>query len=149
MTTVLPDAALSPYAAGLLRVATVPEAAADDPTPGRVVDAARLSDRELGVLLAAAHRLLPVDPAYWVKLGVTAACQQRQPVFTPESCAALLSALVDELAQPWGQGNPVLAVNALLRCEGVCKKNGVTPDQGAAPDDRDDDGRGYFRGGEE
>ncbi|WP_433319615.1 DUF4132 domain-containing protein [Micromonospora chersina] len=118
MTTVLPDAVLSPYAAGLLRVVTVPEAAADDPGTRRVVDASQLSDRELGVLLAAAYRLLPVDPAHWVKLGLTAACQQRQPVFTPESCAALLSALVDELAQPWGYGNPVLAVNALLRCEG-------------------------------
>ncbi|MFG2109317.1 DUF4132 domain-containing protein [Micromonospora chersina] len=118
MTTVLPDAVLSPYAAGLLRVVTVPEATADDPIARQVVDTSRLSDRELGVLLAAAYRLLPVDPAHWVKLGITSACQQRQPVFTPESCAALLSALVDELAQPWGYGNPVLAVNALLRCEG-------------------------------
>ncbi|MET8835934.1 DUF4132 domain-containing protein [Micromonospora sp. NPDC004540] len=118
MTAVLPDATLSPYAAGLLRVMTVPEAAAEDPVDGRVVDGSRLSDRELGVLLAAAYRLVPVDPAHWVRLGVTSACQRRQPAFTPESCAALLSALVDELTQPWGYGNPVLAVNALLRCEG-------------------------------
>ncbi|MEV4543334.1 DUF4132 domain-containing protein [Micromonospora echinaurantiaca] len=117
MTAVLPDADLSPYAASLLRLLTVPEAA-DEPVAGRVVDASRLSDRELGVLLAAAYRLLPVDPAHWVKLGVMDACRQRQPAFTPESCAAMLSALVNDVAQPWGSGNPVLAVSALLRCEG-------------------------------
>jgi hypothetical protein len=120
MTAVVPEAALSPYAISLLRVLTVPEAAEDDPIAHRAVDESRLTDRELGVLLPAAYRLHGQHPAYLVKMGVEAACRQRQPAYSPESCAAMLAALVRELEQLGCGGSPVLAVNALLRCEGPC-----------------------------
>ncbi|GAA4571769.1 hypothetical protein GCM10023176_33210 [Micromonospora coerulea] len=116
MTAVVSDPALSPYAASLLRVLTVPEAA-EDPIARQAVDQARLSDRELGELMPAAHRLSPQHPAYRVMLGVHEACRQRQPAFTPQSCA-MLSALTDEAVGRGYGGDPVLAVNVLLRCEG-------------------------------
>jgi hypothetical protein len=117
MTAVVPDAALSPYAASLLRVLTVPEAA-QDPIARQVVDESRLSDRELGVLLPAACRLHGLHPASLVRMGVEEAGRVRQPVFTPESCAAMLSALVYGLQELGHGGHPAQAVNALLRCEG-------------------------------
>lgn len=109
--------ALSPYAASLLRVLTIP-GAEDDPIVRQPVDASRLSDRELGVLLPAAYRLPGRHPASLVRWGVEEAGRQRQPVFTPESCAALFTALVDTLETTGTGGNPVLAVGALLRCDG-------------------------------
>lgn len=117
MAAVVPDAALSPYAASLLRVLTVPEAAGD-PIARQVVDESRLSDRELGVLLPAACRLHVLHPASLVRMGIEEAGRIRQPVFTPESCAAMLSALVYGLQELGRGGHPVQAVNALLRCEG-------------------------------
>ncbi len=118
MPAAVPDVALSTYAASLLRVLTVPGAAEDDPIARQTVDESRLSDRELGVLLPAARRLPGQHPAYLVKMGVEEAVRLRQPAFTPESCAAMLSALVHELAELGYGGTPVLAVNALLRCAG-------------------------------
>jgi hypothetical protein len=120
MAAVGPDAALSPYAVSLLRVLTVPEAAEDDPIARQVVDESRLSDWELGVLLPAAYRLRGQRHGSLVRMGVEEAGRLRQPAFTPESCAAMLSALVYvyELDELGYGGNPVLAVNALLRCEG-------------------------------
>jgi hypothetical protein len=117
MTAVVADAGLSPYAASLLRVLTVHEAALD-PIARQVVDESRLSDRELGVLLPAACRLHGLHPASVVRMGVEEAGRVRQPVFTPESCAAMLSALVYGLQELGRGGHPVQAVNALLRCEG-------------------------------
>jgi hypothetical protein len=117
MTAVVPDVTLSPYAVSLLRVLTDPEAAEDDPIARQVVDESRLSDLDLGAVLPAAYRVRGQHPAYLVRYGVEAACRQRQPAFSPQSCAAMLAALVDELAVG-GSGNPMLAVNVLLRCEG-------------------------------
>jgi len=93
---VVPDASLSAYAAELLRVLTVPEAA-DDPIGREAVDESRLTDRELGVLLPAACRLPGLHPASLVRMAVEDAGRVRQPVFTPESCAAMLSALVSPI----------------------------------------------------
>ena len=109
--------ALSPYAASLLRVLTVPEAA-EDPIARQTVDESRLSDQELGVLLPAACRLPGMHPASLVRMGVEEAGRVRQPVFTPESCADMLSALSYGLQTLGHGGHPVQAVNALLRCEG-------------------------------
>jgi hypothetical protein len=107
---------LSPYAADLLRVLTT-RRQGDDPILQRPVDPSRLSDRELGVLLPAATRLTGQHPASLVRWGVEEAVRERQPVFTPESCAEMLAALVANLEAGTG-GHPVLAVNALLRCDG-------------------------------
>ena len=112
-----PSVALSPYAMSLLRVLTVP-GAEDDPIIRRPVEASRISGRELGVLLPAAYRLPARHPALLVKWGVEEACRERQPVFTPESCAALFAALVDTLETAGTGGHPMLAVNALVRCDG-------------------------------
>ncbi len=127
MTVVISDAALAPYAASLLRVLTVPGAGEDDPITREPVDSSRLSDRELGVLLPAAYRLPTLQSADRVAKAIVTACQQRQPAFTPQSCASMLSALADELAQPGCYGNPVLAVNALLRCEGPLPEEAARP----------------------
>jgi Domain of unknown function (DUF4132) len=107
--------ALSPYAASLLRVLTVP-GAEDDPIVRQPVDVSRVSDLELGVLLPAAYGLPGRHPASLVGWGVEEAGRQRQPRFTHESCAALFAALAEALERGTG-GNPVLAVNALLRCQ--------------------------------
>lgn len=115
MTAAMPGVALSPYAAGLLRLLTVPDAA-DDPAVREAVDPSRLSDEELGVLIPAAYRLPGLHPAHLVALGVEAACRERQPAFTPASCAAMMAALVEAVEVQGRGGNPVLAVNALLRC---------------------------------
>ncbi|NYF57943.1 DUF4132 domain-containing protein [Micromonospora purpureochromogenes] len=115
MAAVLPDAALSPYAVNLLRVLTVPGAAEDNPIAREPVEASRLGDRELGVLLPVAYRLPAQHPAY---RAIETAGRLRQPVFTPESCATMLSVLVKKLEQAGYSGCSVLAVNALVRCEG-------------------------------
>jgi hypothetical protein len=117
MTAGTAAASLSPYAADLLRVLTVPEAALD-PIARQAVDPSRLSDRELGVLLPAAFRLHRLHPASPVRTGIEEAGRTRQPVFTPESCAAMLAALVHQLRDQGSGGHPALAVNALLRCDG-------------------------------
>jgi hypothetical protein len=107
---------LSPYAAGLLRAMTT-RRAGDDPVVREPVDASRLSDHELGMLLPAASRLPGQHPASLVRWGVEDAVRERQPVFPPESCAEMLAALIASLEAGTG-GHPLLAVNALLRCDG-------------------------------
>jgi hypothetical protein len=107
---------LSQYAARLLHVLTA-GGVEDDPIIRQPVDSSRIGDRELGVLLAAAQRLPARHPAFTVRWAVEEAVRHRQPVFTAESCAALLAALVDSAATGSG-GNPMLAVNALARCDG-------------------------------
>lgn len=118
MTAVIPDVALSPYAVSLLRVLTVPGAAEDDPIAREPVDTFRLSDREFGVLLPVAFRLSAQHPAHRVVGAIVTAGRLRQPAFTPESCAAMLSVAVEKLERGGYGGYSVLAVNALARCEG-------------------------------
>ncbi|MBQ0894234.1 DUF4132 domain-containing protein [Micromonospora sp. U56] len=118
MTAVIPDVTLSPYAVSLLRVLTVPGAAEDDPIAREPVDTSRLSDRELGVLLPVAFRLSAQHPAHRVVGAIVTAGRLRQPAFTPEPCAAMLSVAVEKLERGGYGGYSVLAVNALARCEG-------------------------------
>ncbi|PWU57555.1 hypothetical protein DLJ47_02155 [Micromonospora sp. S4605] len=118
MIAVLPEAALSPYAADLLRLMTVPGAAEDDPIAREPVDTSRLSDRELGTLLPVAFRLPVQHPAHRVLGAVVTAGRSRQPAFTPEACAAMLSVVVEKLERGGYDGYAVLAVNVLVRCEG-------------------------------
>ncbi|MBF9131953.1 DUF4132 domain-containing protein [Plantactinospora sp. S1510] len=120
-TTVM-SVPLSPYATELLRLLT---GAADesDPAVRHVVDLSRIDDRELGVLLAVAHELparelTVVHPGRQLRWALTGAIQERQPRFPPESCAALLAALAKDFQADHPQGNPLLAVGALLRCDG-------------------------------
>jgi hypothetical protein len=111
------DTALSPYAASLLRILTVP-GAGDDRLARESIDDSRLSDRDLGALLPALYRLRGAQSASagMVKHGLDSARARRQPVFTPESCVAMLSAIVDEPRQLRSGGSSVIAVGALLRC---------------------------------
>ncbi|MFC6016940.1 DUF4132 domain-containing protein [Plantactinospora solaniradicis] len=120
-TTVM-SVPLSPYATELLRLLTGP---VDEPDPAvrHVVDLSRIDDREFGVLLAVARELpareLPTrHPGHQLHWALTEAVQERQPRFTPESCAALLAALVKEFQADRSSGGPLLAVGVLLRCDG-------------------------------
>lgn len=113
---------LSPYATELLRVLT---STADEPDPAarRGVDLSRIDNRELGVLLAVArerpaHELPALHPSRELRWALTTALENRQTRFTPESCAAVLAALVKESQADRATGNPLLAVSALLRCDG-------------------------------
>jgi hypothetical protein len=92
-------------------------AAEDDPIARQFVDESQLSDTELGTLLAAARPARPQHPASTVKRGVEQAARERQPRFTASSCLALLSALITELETYGLGGDPMLAVNALVRCD--------------------------------
>jgi hypothetical protein len=112
--------ALSPYAADLFRALTTP-LPAEDPILRQPVDASRLSNRELGTLLPFAFRIPGQHPASLVRWGVEGAARERQPAFSPESCVDLLEALVANLEAGTG-GHPMLAVNALVRCDGPWPK---------------------------
>lgn len=111
---------LSPYAAELLRAMTTP-LPAEDPILRQPVDPSRLSNHDLGALLPFAFRIAGQHPASLVRWGVEGAVRERQPAFTPESCVDLLEALVANLEAGTG-GHPMLAVNALVRCDGPWPK---------------------------
>jgi hypothetical protein len=120
-TTVM-SVPLSPYATELLRLLTGP-ADGSDPAARQVVDLSRIDNRELGVLFAVTHELparelTAAHPAWQLRWALRDAVQERQPRFTPESCAALLAALVKGTQADRPTGNPLLAVGALLRCDG-------------------------------
>jgi Domain of unknown function (DUF4132) len=109
---------LSPHAAEVLHILTTAATDEDHPVVRQPVDTSRLSDLELGALLPAAYRLpayrYPAASARW---ALEEAVRQRQPRFTPESCHALFAALTDAVKAGNG-GDAMLAVSALLRCEG-------------------------------
>jgi hypothetical protein len=104
---------LSGYGASLLREL------AGAPDPMLRADPAQLTAEDLGTLLPAAYRTPHGHPARNLATTITGAVQHRQPSFTPESFTALLAALVEIAGRNDGYGgDPVLAVAALLRCDG-------------------------------
>ncbi|MEQ4304530.1 DUF4132 domain-containing protein [Plantactinospora sp. B6F1] len=114
---------LSPYAAVLLRRMTDPDPESGAAAGQRPVDLSRVGDREFGVLLVTAHNLpRPADggqhPGWTVRRVAEQAVRERQPRFTPESCAALLAAYAERAAGEPYAANPRLAAAALLRCDG-------------------------------
>jgi len=121
-------AELGPYAQRLALVMTGP--APDDPRfVGEPVDLGKVTDRELGTLLAVAWRVFPDPvssrPANLTSHALRFAVRERSPLFTPAACAELFAALAERAAAPTdddrpllGGSGPILAVAAMLRCTG-------------------------------
>lgn len=104
---------LSPYAAELVRLLTDP-ALARDPVTREPVDGARLSDEELGALAPAVRRFDRTVGYSTLLYTLDSLLRERQPLFTTETCAEMLDAVV--LRARLGFGHPGSAVNALLHC---------------------------------
>ncbi|MDW5322654.1 DUF4132 domain-containing protein [Plantactinospora sp. KLBMP9567] len=121
--TMVMSVPLSPYAAALLRRMTDPDREPEPAAERPPVDLSRVGDREFGVLLVAARGLSRPEngvphPGWVVRWAVEQALRERQPRFTPESCAALLAVQAERAGTEPYSASPTLATGALLRCDG-------------------------------
>ncbi|MEU6739256.1 DUF4132 domain-containing protein [Streptosporangium sandarakinum] len=102
---------LSPAARRLLALMTDPAAEYPATWPGR----AELGPHDLGALLPFAYRVPATPAGTSARFMVEDEARERQPAFTPESCAELFAALVDGLAtRRWADLH--LGAASLVRC---------------------------------
>ncbi len=121
------------------------ELAADARFPGVDPDLTRVTDEELGDLLAVACPLLADQkgngPPTRIAHAVAAAARERSPLFSPSACLQLFAALAD--AAPEATFGQTVAVGALLRCTGPLPAGLADP--AAILARQDSDGRRYVR----
>src|SRR5262245_6589905 len=99
---------MSPYAAELLRWMLDPPREGACPYP----ESHRLSDEDLGTLLAGAFRATEPRGAI-ARYGIEELARERQPRFTTAACDEMLRAIAQRALR--GMGEPGQATHALLR----------------------------------